>query len=298
MHRLTCNELRLDFEITPASPLCIPENSSPPLRFVRSVHPDSGISSVYIPGSTLKGTLRRAAEHVLEGAGLDCCDAEHPCAERPAVKQAKDAAAQYRALCPACRLFGSSVMRSHVIVTDCFPAKAVNPLPARGSDAVETVIDETFYGTLSLRNFERWQVGLLSLLVARLNLADVQIGARRAEGMGCVSMRYMVLSLLYPGLEPDTAQQERLRTRLHGVGQLLGPKNAYRYTHPDVGQMPDLPDSAVFDMGMGFSAVVIADEDTEEQPNASHHLIDNVLTNQALAWGSYVRSHKSPQQAG
>lgn len=291
MHRITSNELRLDFSITPVSPLCIPESSTPPLHFVRSMHPESGVFSVYIPGSTLKGTLRRAAEHVLESAGLDCCDDEHPCSERPAVKQAKDSAALYRALCPACRLFGSRVMRSHVIVTDCFPAEAAYPMPARGS--AETVQDEPFYGTLSLRNFERWQVGLLSLLVARLNLADVQMGAGRAEGMGCVSMRYMVLSLLYPGLEPDSAQQERLRTRLHGVGQLIGPKNPYGYTYPDVGQMADLPDSAVFDIGMGFSAVIISDEDTEEQPNISHHLIDNVLTNQALAWGSYVRAHKA-----
>ncbi len=141
-------------------------------------------------------------------------------------------------------------------------------------------------------------MGLLSLLIARLNLADVQMGAGRTEGMGCVTMRYKMLSLLYPGLEPDTAQRERLRMRLHGVGQLLGPKNPYGYIHPDVGQMPDLPDSAVFDIGMGFSAVIISDEDTDDQPDMSHHLIDNVLTNQALAWGSYVRSHKTAPQAG
>lgn len=297
MHRITSNELRLDFSIVPASPLCIPESPEAPRRFVRNMHPESGIASIFIPGSTLKGTLRRAAEHVLEGAGQDCCDAEHPCSERQNVKQAKDAVALYRALCPACRMFGSRVMRSHIIVTDCFPAEAANPIPARG-DAPETVIDEPFYGTLSLRNFERWQVGLLSLLISRLNLADVQMGSGRTEGMGCVSMRYMVLSLLYPGLEPDAAQRERLRTRLHGVGQLLGPKNPYGFIHPDVGQMADLPESAVFDIGMGFSAVIISDEDTEDQPNISHSLIDNVLTNQALAWGSYVRSHKAPQQAG
>ncbi len=297
MHRVTSNELRLDFSITPVSPLSIPEDRTDRQHFVRSMHPESGVMSIYIPGSTLKGTLRRAAEHVLESAGLDCCDADHPCSERPNVKQAKDAAAQYRALCPACRMFGSRVMRSHVIVTDSFPDEAVHPLPARG-EAAETVVDEPFYGTLSLRNFERWQVGLLSLLIARLNLADVQMGAGRTEGMGCVTMRYKMLSLLYPGLEPDTAQRERLRMRLHGVGQLLGPKNPYGYIHPDVGQMPDLPDSAVFDIGMGFSAVIISDEDTDDQPDMSHHLIDNVLTNQALAWGSYVRSHKTAPQAG
>src|SRR5204862_4168611 len=92
MHRITSNELRLDFSITPASALHIPDNPAAPQRFARSTHPESGILSVYIPASTLKGTLRRAAEHVLEGAGLDCCDADHPCSERQTVKQAKNAA--------------------------------------------------------------------------------------------------------------------------------------------------------------------------------------------------------------
>ena len=161
----------------------------------------------------------------------------------------------------------------------------------------ETLNDVTFYSALSLRNFERWHVGLLSLLMARINLGEVQIGANRSQGMGGVTIRYLTLTLIYPGLEATSKQRHALQSRLHGVGQLVGPKNPYGYTYPDVADVADLPESAQFDMGMGISAVTITAEATEEEPNAAHALIDNVLTNQALTWGSYVQAHQGARKS-
>src|SRR5258708_17172940 len=212
MQRVTFNEMRLDFSVTPVSPLSIPAEQGEAGRFVRAVHPGSGRISLFIPASALKGTLRRAAEDVLEGAGLDCCDRENPCSARDAVKSARGAAEIYRALCPACRLSGSQAMRSHVILTDAFPAEAVDPAASRRNEGDETVIDLPFYGTLSLRNFERWQVGLFSLIMSRINLAEVQLGANRSAGMGCITVPYDHVSLLYPGLERKHQRQEPLRT--------------------------------------------------------------------------------------
>ena len=297
MHRVTCNEMRLDFSVIPVSPLFIPGDQGESRRFARAVHPGSGQVSLYIPASALKGTLRRAAEDVLEGAGLDCCTRENPCSARDVVKSARGAAEIYRALCPACRLFGSQAMRSHVILTDAFPAEAVDPAASRRNEGDETVIDLPFYSTLSLRNFERWQVGLFSLIMSRINLAEVQLGANRSTGMGCITVRYSHVSLLYPGLEPNHKQQELLRTRLHGVGQLMGSDNPYGFVYPDAADTQDLPDSAEFDMGMGVSAVTITAEATDEEPDndPAHSLIDNILTSQALAWGSYVRAQKVPR---
>jgi CRISPR-associated protein Csm3 len=294
MHRLACNELRLDFAIRTVSPLCI-QTDDDPARFARTVHPYIGQSSIYIPSGTLKGTFRRAAERVLTGAGIDCCDAEHPCSERDSVKRAADGPSVYRALCSGCRIFGSSAMRSHLTVTDAFPASLVRPTISR--DNGEVVVDETFYSTLVLRNFERWQAGLLSLMITRMNLADVQIGARRSEGMGCIVISYTCLSLLYPGLNLDPHRQEALKTRLHGVGQFMGPQNKYGFTYPDVSDMPDLPEEAEFSSAIDYAAVLItADKDEEDAEQVSHALIDGVLTNQALAWGSYVRANKSARQ--
>src|SRR5258708_37232145 len=182
--------MRLAFSVTPVGPFFIPAEQTEGKRFGRAVHPVSGRVGLVMPASALKGTLRRAAEDVLEGAGLDCCDRENPCSAREAVKSARGAAEVYRALCPACQLFGSQAMRSHVILTDAFPAEAVDPSQSRRHEGDETVIDLPFYGTLSLRNFERWQVGLFSLIMSRINLAEVQLGANRSAAVGWMTVRY------------------------------------------------------------------------------------------------------------
>jgi CRISPR/Cas system CSM-associated protein Csm3 (group 7 of RAMP superfamily) len=299
MHRMTCNELRLDLSILPVSPLSIQARGLTPPRFVRAIHPATNALSAYIPGSTLKGTLRYAAEHALRSAGIDCCDPEQPCSEREAVKRARGGPAIYRALCTVCRVFGSRAMRGHLTVTDSFPAEPLEAVPARdtdrpGEEALETVLNEPFYGTLILRNFERWQVGLLALLLSHINIADIQIGGNRSAGMGCAVVRYKCLSLLYPGLALDAERQEALQMRLHGVGQLVGANNPYGFVYPDIGDTPDLPESAVLETGPGFIAVVITttNSDDPDEPDRLHGLIDNVLTQQALAWASYAHAHK------
>jgi CRISPR/Cas system CSM-associated protein Csm3 (group 7 of RAMP superfamily) len=317
MHRLICNEFRLDFTLTPVSPLSIQARDAERPRFVRAIHPHAHEPSVYIPAATLKGALRTAAELVLRGASVDCCDVAQPCSDREMVKRARDSAGVYRALCAACRIFGSKVMRSHMAVTDCFPAEplAAVPLrdPARQGDPAEIVHEETFYGTLILRNFERWQIGLLGLVLARINIGDIQLGGNRSAGMGCVVMRYRCLSLVYPGLTPDDQQQEALRACLHGAGQFMGANNLYGFVYPDVADMADLPESVFLESGFGYVAVVIEEQKAPDVPEpvdsddseiayeqdsppvreSVHDLIDNVLTQQALAWASYARTHKS-----
>lgn len=299
MHRATYNELRLDYVINTVSPLCITARDTD--RFVTTAHPATGSPSVYIPGATVKGTLRSAVEHVLSSAGLDCCTFDKPCSQRDHVKRAANGPDLYRALCIACRLFGSPVMRSHVTAIDAFPAQPRRASTIRNAgDSFEAVEDERFYGMLSLRNFERWHVGLLALLLSRINIADVQMGAHRSAGMGCVTMRYTRLTLIYPGFESGAEQQGAFRTRLHGVGQLFPQSqgqpatNPYGYTYPDISDMADLPDSARFESGLGYSAVILVPDDASdsEQADEYHYLIDNVLTQQALAWGNFLQGNQ------
>src|SRR5258708_20287311 len=177
MHRATFNELRLDYAITTASPLCIQARDTK--RFVTTTHPGNGASSVYIPGATLKGALRSAAEHVLSSSGLDCCTTDKPCSQRDHVKRAASSADLYRALCIACRIFGSSLMRSHLTAIDAFPSQPTRAVTVRNSAAepIEVVEGETFYGMITLRNFERWHVGLLALLLPRIHISAVQLPA-------------------------------------------------------------------------------------------------------------------------
>jgi hypothetical protein len=134
--------------------------------------------------------------------------------------------------------------------------------------------------------------------------------------MGCVQIRYHGLTVVYPGMAPDARQQESIRARLQGVGQLLGAGNPYGFTHPDIAEVADLLEIGTYDTGFGFAAISImlgepstqndGEEPSEESENAEntdrparedplekvHGLIDNVLTQQAIAWGSYVRTHR------
>ncbi|MCC7446701.1 MAG: hypothetical protein IT324_04755 [Anaerolineae bacterium] len=289
MHNVTYNELRLDFSITPVSPLSI--QTAEPAHFVRTVHPTSGDLTVYIPGTTLRGAMRVAAERVLRSAQVDCCDVEQPCSKRDKVLAAKhtgNTANLYRALCGVCRMFGSPVWRSHLIVMDSFPADPRDAYRNTDSVSVEVVLDTPFYGALTLRNFERWQVGLLALLLTRINIGEIQLGGNRSAGCGTVAIRYSTLSVIYPGPTPDVQRQEALRANLHGVGQLMGANNAYGFIAPDMDSIPDLPDLTVLETGAGFTAVIV-----EGDADESHGLIDNVLTRQILAWATFARTHKS-----
>jgi CRISPR/Cas system CSM-associated protein Csm3 (group 7 of RAMP superfamily) len=329
MHRLICNELRVDFSVVLLSPISILEQDGS--QFVHAVHPGTGEASAFIPGPTLRGALRAGAEQVVRSAGIECCDPDQPCSERQQVKQAKDGPAIYKALCSICKVFGSRVMRSHLLVTDSFPAEPIDAPP--GFDAIS---EEVFYGTFALKNFERWQVGMLALALSRLNMSDVQIGANRSAGMGCIALRYRCLNLIYPGMEPTPQQEETLRSKIHGVGQLMGANNPYGFAFPDISQIDDLPESTQLRKEFGYTLAIVeeqlpsvpetpleapeqaddpdsaesvdngdqteqADQELEMIPppedsgidaDQVHGLIDNVLTRQALAWGSYVRTRK------
>ncbi len=144
MHNVTYNELRLDFSITPISPLSI--QTAEPAHFVRTAHPSSGDLTVYIPSTTLRGAMRAAAERVLRGAQVDCCEVEHPCSKRDkvlAAKRAGNTANLYRALCGVCRMFGSTVLRSHLTVMDSFPADPMVAYQIRASPSTRGYLATT-----------------------------------------------------------------------------------------------------------------------------------------------------------
>ena len=279
MHGILYTELRLDFLITPVSPISIQARETG--QFVRAPHPYAAERSVYIPGGTLKGTLRHTTEHIVRRAGLACCTPDKRCASGT--------------FCPVCTLFGSSAIRGRMSVTDAFPLDPLGKLPVRDSDrrsrhvSSETVVGEGFYGSLSIRNFERWQVGLLAQIAARLNLADIQIGGNRSLGMGQVLVRFRCLSLLYFGPGFDAPTEEKYRTTLHGAGELAGIGKGFVY--PDAASLPDLPSEAMAQPGAGYLAIVITDDD----PDVAHDQIDTALTTQAIAWGSYIRTGRQAQ---
>lgn len=140
MFKVSYNRLVLRFELHTVTPLAIRagetglDPSAVDLACVRTHHVQHG-STVYIPGSSLKGVLRSAAEASLRtqrfehlgGRRTDgaCDPTKHreSCARhQPKGKAALwDTAKVHRDNCLACRLFGSLSMRGRCAIRDLFP---------------------------------------------------------------------------------------------------------------------------------------------------------------------------------
>jgi len=226
MHKRLVNELRLDFQIAPQGPLLIKsgqEAGADPtlldMNFVRTNHAELG-RTVFLPGSSLKGTVRSYCEKIGRTVGLNVCDplGSESCGRRLERKARTGSAAEiYEKLCPICRLFGHTVMASHVWFGDAYPTpetiEAVNATEERDGVAIdrisgavavgpfqlEVVTKGAFEAQLTVRNFQLWQIGLLAVALRDLGAGRVPIGFAKSRGLGQVQLNYRRLQISYPG---------------------------------------------------------------------------------------------------
>lgn len=226
MHKRLVNELRLDFRIAPQGPLLIKsgqEAGADPtlldMNFVRTNHAELG-RTVFLPGSSLKGTVRSYCEKIGRTVGLNVCDplGSKSCGRQLEQKARTGSGAEiYEKLCPICRLFGHTVMASHVWFSDAYPTpetiKAVNATEERDGVAIdrisgavavgpfqlEVVTKGAFEAQLTVRNFQLWQIGLLAIALRDLGAGRVPIGFAKSRGLGEVQLTYRRLQISYPG---------------------------------------------------------------------------------------------------
>lgn len=228
MHKKLVNELRLTFRIRPVSPLLIKsgqEAGANPIlldmNFVRTHHAEFG-ETVYLPGSSLKGAVRSYCEKIGRTVGLKVCnplDNRTSCGRRLEYRaKTEGGAAVYRDLCPICRLFGHTVMASHIHFSDAYPSSAearqqlnrtserdgvaidrVSGAVAVGPFQLEVVTRGEFRTSLLVRNFQLWQVGLLAVALRDIGQQRVPIGFAKSRGLGRISLAYESLEISYPG---------------------------------------------------------------------------------------------------
>jgi CRISPR-associated RAMP protein (TIGR02581 family) len=245
MHKRLVNELRLDLLIAPQSPLLIKsgkEAGADPtlldMNFVRTNHASLG-RTVYLPGSSLKGVVRSYCEKIGRTVGLDVCDplTDESCGRRLGTdsRLRKASGAEiYQELCPICRLFGHTVMASHVWFADAYPTpgtiEAVNDTEERDGVAIdrisgavavgpfqlEVVTRGVFQAQLTVRNFQLWQVGLLAVALRDMADGRVPIGFAKSRGLGQVALTYRTLQISYPGQFGETIELD-FGTYLYGV---------------------------------------------------------------------------------
>ena len=231
MFKRLFNELTLVFDLSPhGAPLLIKsgrESGADPtlldMNFVRTIHPRTGKLTVFLPGSSLKGTLRSYCEKIARTVRPDggrewCCnpfdlDAHSPtafCGRR--LEEETSAAARYAGSCVICRTFGNTRMGSHVALTDAYPQgelqleqrngvaiDRISGAVAAGPFNLEVVTRGTFRATLTLRNFQLWQVGLLTVTLRDLGQGRVPIGFGKSKGFGRMTVTYRQLEVAYPG---------------------------------------------------------------------------------------------------
>ncbi|MBS7248684.1 MAG: RAMP superfamily CRISPR-associated protein [Candidatus Jordarchaeales archaeon] len=153
----------------------------------------------YIPGSSLKGSLRAEAERIARGSGLSVC--------LPPVKVCEKEA------CVVCRLFGSKSLAAHVRISDALPLEENVSTLVKPGVAIDRVLGSVFPG--HLYNVEAVSRGtrfkfrmvienidlegnseeakLLKAILKELVDGNIQIGGKKSTGMGAVRLENMTI---------------------------------------------------------------------------------------------------------
>lgn len=225
MFKKSYNRAIVQLEIETVSPLLIRagdtglDPSASDLAAVRTTHPRWG-SRPYVPGSSMKGTLRSAAEasvrgHRLGGSVDGACDTlgADSCGGRYQ-KLVKDPVL-HKEHCASCRAFGSTAMKGRVSIRDLFPwtddekvsrknVEAALHVETRHGVAINRIsggvqhgpFDQElvptgvrFFGDVGLDNYQVWQLGLLAAGLDELNEGFARLGSSKSRGLGGVRAR-------------------------------------------------------------------------------------------------------------
>jgi CRISPR/Cas system CSM-associated protein Csm3 (group 7 of RAMP superfamily) len=151
MHKQIVNELRLAFIIEPRGPILIKsgkEAGADPtlldMNFVRLDHAALGRSTVYLPGSSLKGTVRSYCEKITRtvGDGIQhdlpfSCNplgngdrkgqADYACSRWFDRHGNVPTAQKYAGSCAICRIFGHTSLAAHLRFSDAYPLNPADP---------------------------------------------------------------------------------------------------------------------------------------------------------------------------
>lgn len=256
------NECIIDLHITTDGPLLIksgiPTLSGPDMAFVKTWR--NGTQEVYLPGSSLKGTLRSHAERIARTLNpIAACNpfaddgkADAFCGKCFDARKKKNEnignALAYQESCPICRLFGSTWFAGRLATEDAY-AVGNAPKPQQrdgvGIDRftggaaqgvkfdLEVITEATFATRLHLRNFELWQLGLLGFVLKDFADGLIRIGAAKSRGLGRV--RGEVKQVRVDFLGPNAPQPQDGQLMLKGLGALAAAADvqAYGLEQPD-----------------------------------------------------------------
>lgn len=216
--------------------------SGPDMTFVRTRR--KGQPEPFLPGSSLKGTLRSHAERiartlkdksvcgVFQKANVEGCSWALDDTKTPS---------DYAGSCPACRLFGSLRWKGRFRIGDAYLIESdrnVKP-ELRDGIAIDRVsggvagtakfdlevmpADVTFETRLEIINFETWQLGWMAYLMRDLMEANLRVGTGTSRGLGRIRGALDAVTLDYIGA-PDG-----IDTHILGLGALTTNEDRQAY---------------------------------------------------------------------
>ncbi len=264
MFKRLVNELRIDLTLRPKGAMLIKSGlaqiSGVDMAWVRVYR--NGREEVYLPGSSLKGTIRAHAERIARTMNqYAACnpfaghrDKGHSCGTALELYQRQHKKAEltmkeaYRLSCPICRLFGNTQMMGRLATEDAYVKEgAVLPSPqqrdgvgidrftggaARGAKfELEVITEGEFQTSLHLTNFELWQLGLLGFVLHDLKDGLVRLGSGKSRGLGKMVASVDLITVHYLGGNVRIADNGHVH--LYGVSAL------YKKAQDEYGMQPD-----------------------------------------------------------
>ena len=223
----------------------------------------NGINVPYIPGSSLKGAFRSYATLLAKYKGLEVCTglSKETCGETKSIndkklndqinelmmKSSTDALKVfYEKVCLMCKIFGSTHYMSKVSFSDAYPIdnnrriidvktgirtgiaidRRTGATQARALYKVEFIEPGAkFKFSIRCKNLPNYAIGLLSLILRRMNEGLIKIGGFKSRGFGAVKVEDLKFrsrdfvkepSLLMASLEPEVDAE----VDLMGVAEL------------------------------------------------------------------------------
>jgi CRISPR/Cas system CSM-associated protein Csm3 (group 7 of RAMP superfamily) len=284
MHKRFVNHCTIDLSIIPDGPILIKSGkegadpTKPDMEFVETYH--AGGSSIYLPGSSLKGAIRAHAERIVRTVGKETRTnsslpwANDPLNDKYEYLKDKSSSDIYKLSSFTDQIFGNTSIASRLRIEDAYPDKSIPlKLEERNGIAIDRVFGSTIPGALfnyqvctsgqfrtkiHLKNFTLGQLGLIGLVLRDLNDGWFGLGFAKSRGLGTVEVKLNQAVVQYPGciLSEDKqilavgSQKQWSHTYLLGAGEFLSPQEAQLYGFPT----PDHQDTPVAaqEMDLGF----------------------------------------------
>ncbi|MFQ5638877.1 MAG: RAMP superfamily CRISPR-associated protein [bacterium] len=187
--------------------------SKSPLDCVERVAMNEGLAlnpdalDYYVPGSSIRGLLRSHAEKIVRTMSVDgelCCDpfdiAENKTDALGCTKLLqKHRSFLYRHACVICKIFGAGGLSSRIrisegVLASGFKVRIVDGIgidrfsgSVQGANFKNQVLEDgSFAFSISIRNFEIWQLGLLAFVLRDLEDGVLKFGFGKTKGFGAI----------------------------------------------------------------------------------------------------------------